>query len=413
MLKLRHNQKGTALLTALLVMGVLMAISLALSMLVLREIRTVAAVVDAGKAYYAAESGIEVSLYKLNDSLPGWETDDDRFEPLVINAEKEIVGEYRVDNTCNAYPCFEEGFDTKMVRPADLKEYYDSLDLNESITLPLFVVKDGEGEVPVGDFTVEFYVAFDPAEHFNEQMKANFANGASTINQWDVLRWKVFGIEDNITESISDFTAISSVKFGGYEDEHMTNSTCPSWFGTVSCDEKNEDERYTNEILCGLVPAQGVYTLPQTGMESPIITGICSNTEAREHYDYNGEEEFLASECYPIKNFLGHYPDDGHDLNYLTLTNMMNPSVFDEEFSSQIDDLSKIYFRVELFADPANPGTGNETVREFADITANGYSGDSKRSINVKIQRGSFLPVFDFSLYSTYGSDDGFYLPEE
>ena len=102
----------------------------------------------------------------------------------------------------------------------------------------------------------------------------------------------------------------------------------------------------------------------------------------------------MNADCYSIKAFLG-----AHRLNYLTLTNLINPAVFNDGLDK--DANSRLYYRVELFTEN---GAG-QTVREVADLTANGYSGDSKQSINVQIKRGSFMPVFNFSLYSTYKSN--------
>ena len=82
----------------------------------------------------------------------------------------------------------------------------------------------------------------------------------------------------------------------------------------------------------------------------------------------------------------------------------MNASVFNEGVDRDL--ASRIYFRVEFDDENASGITDvdstNEVVRSIADITANGFSGDTKQSINVQIKRGSFMPVFNFSLYSTF-----------
>jgi hypothetical protein len=81
----------------------------------------------------------------------------------------------------------------------------------------------------------------------------------------------------------------------------------------------------------------------------------------------------------------------------------MNPSILKKSYSAEERArLSKLYFRVELFGDLSDPNSNNQTVREYADIISNGYSGDTKQSISVSVKRGSFMPVFNFSLYSTY-----------
>lgn len=419
------NRCGSALLVALLVMGVLIAVSLVLGSLIFRETRITKEFLDAGRAYYAAESGIEIALYGLNNQLPGWQPevdgDGDGYKSIEVDGEKLTVGEYRLANRCNAYPCFpDDEFDRTT---ATNREFYDILDLNKSITIPLFVVKEqADGEIvptPVTDFTVEFFAPFNP----KEDLAFDIGFNKDLLAGWDVLRWKVFGITRDdvtgggpkVTETISDFTAMSMLNVSTIDpagnvnqDSINSNATAPSWFGTVDCDSPGNDaqksSRYNNEIDCvdyyigGSNNAIKIDT-ESFGQVSEIVAGNCSHTEAREYYlySYDGDERKVESEniynCYSIKTFLTN-----HDLNYLTLTNLINPAVFETPSKRQ---LARLFFRVELFSDDGPA----ETVREYADITANGYSGDSKQSINVKIKRGSFMPVFHFSLYSTYMAD--------
>lgn len=415
------NRRGTALLVALLVMGVLIAVSLILSSLIFREVRITGDIVDSGKAYYAAESGIEIALFELENNLPGWGTENKDGDPaylaLQLDEEFDAVGEYKVDNSCNAYPCFDPDVDHKN---APASAYYSYLDLNESVTIPLFVMENGQ-EKPVQEFTVQFYAAFDL-----DDLNLQNAN-SDKLSGWDILRWKLFGIYDGpnvvgdaiVTETISDFTAIST-----YRQDQLPSTfdlevpdfgnipSDPSWFGSVDCD--NQPGRDNNDIQCNPY-VEDVYAEPayftnklyedatsdqeeeiqQSGYESGILVGQCTNTEAREVYVYGGDGKIDDSddikECYPIGDFL-----DTHRLNYLVLTNLMNPAVIKDTFSpSQKSLLSRLYYRVEVFGD-------DEVVREFAQIESNGYSGDIKQSIDVQIKRGSFMPVFNFTLYSTY-----------
>jgi len=60
-----NNQKGFSLLIALLVMAVVLVISLAISYLMIAEVRLVGAYDDAITAYYAADAGIEDALLKI------------------------------------------------------------------------------------------------------------------------------------------------------------------------------------------------------------------------------------------------------------------------------------------------------------------------------------------------------------
>jgi len=104
--KIWNDNSGTALLTAMLIMGVLIAISIALSGLVIREVKVTKDLMDAGRAFYAAESGVEEALYFLNNKLPGWEPPED--------GQSRDLGEngsnfkYSIKNTCNSYPCIYE-----------------------------------------------------------------------------------------------------------------------------------------------------------------------------------------------------------------------------------------------------------------------------------------------------------------
>jgi len=409
--KILTNREGTALLVAMWVMGVLIAVSLVLSSLVLREIRVTAGVLDGGRAYYAAESGVEVALYNLNNELPGWETEGKKYVPIQLDDDYRVVGEYRVDNTCTAYPCFDGDFDQKSAE-TDLSSFYDVLDLNQSITIPLFVVKNINGvktNVPVDHFSVEFYANFNPRTDF----KINDPKALNFLSSWDVLRWKIYGINKILkrTDSISDFTALSMVDLGGDDEEFPTNRELPAWFGTISCSEIPDGDRYTSKISCGkyaeLYGSDDIEIVKTKGQEANVYAGTCGPTKAREFYEYAGTDKLQAIvPCKPIESFL-----KAHEFSYLTLTNLMNPAVFKNASQpggfTELERLSKskIFYRIELYAAPsAGELAGNEIVREFADITANGYSGKSKQSISVKMQRGSFMPVFNFSLYSTYKS---------
>lgn len=406
------NRKGTALLVALLVMGVLMAVSLALSALIFRETRITREFIDSGQAYYAAESAIELGLYGLNNNLPGWEIGvDGEYDAVRVDNDSDVdaVAELKVKNRCQAYPCFDDDFDKDT---AESKEFYAVLGLNESITIPLFVVDNVGGNAVVQDitdFVVEFYAPFDPKTDFvmEESVK-------DLLSGWDVLRWKIIGISNQsgkpLTETISDFTAVSMMNKAGKENI-PSNATKPSWFGTIDCNTVDPGKRYTDKIDCepyfvGSPGGKQIEVDPEEfGQVSKVYAGTCSQTEAREYYQYQyfGDERDVASieGCYSIGKFLEKDNNgvSSHTLNYLTLMNLINPSVFSDE-NVKKEALGKLYYRVELFTDDGAEAAN--TVREYADLTANGYSGKSKKSINVRIKKDSFMPVFNFSLYSTY-----------
>lgn len=405
--KIYKDNKGTALLVALLVMGVLISIGLSLSTLIVRELSITKDFLSAGKSYYAAESGIEMALYGLNTELPGWQITEDNDgdgypDYKEYSVFEDIKGSYALDNRCKSYPCL-EGYDASLLEGGGyFRGFYDVLDQNESIQIPLFIADNQAvgGVKQVRGFTVEFYAAFKPDD-------LNFDDGS--IPGWDILRWKLYGIKEygieNITESISDFTAFSLLKALGKDDDAInTNSQKPSWFGSKDCDDIKE--RDTDEIKCEPYDFSGYITGITEGQIAQSFTGVCPNTTAREYYEYSGsdlESRKLESEgihhCYSIDEFLKQ-----HNYNYLTLTNLMNPSVFKGNVDK--DFASRIYFRVEFDDDAGSGDYTNQVVRSIADITAKGSSGDTKQSINVQIKRGSFMPVFNFSLYSTYTEEE-------
>lgn len=394
------DNRGSALLIALLVMGVLITVSLLLSRLVFKEIREIGLAIEGGRAYYSAESGVELAMLNLENNLPGWSTENREF-----NIADELRGEFSVKNTCSTYPCFDEGYDVSNAPP---EAFYDYLDLNESITIPLFVV-DEEGQIINAEgFNVQYYAPF------NVQRDLDIESGSFNLAGWDILRWKIFGKYDPAgqvrdlgpTESIGDFTAVSTVSQGvvSTSEEKISYGNIaefPSWFGTERCNSRSASERVTDKIKC--IPyfinnAINVQNSLDTGQEASLYAGICSASEAREYYEYAGKEELRSEDihsCYPIADFL-----KSHSLNYLTLTNLMNPAVFKSTNPDVKQMLSRLYFRVELFGSNINP-EANKTVREYAVIKSNGYSKSSLQTIEASVRRGEFLPVFNFSLYST------------
>ena len=159
--RLIKDIRGTALLVSLLVMGVLVSVALALSNLIFRELIITKEFLDAGKAYYSAESGVEIALYALESKLPGWEPNEDGI--VEYNVYEDLNGKYELKNRCSSFPCFDpDEYDTNAVQGKDLKYFYGVLDKNESIQIPLFIVESNADIIPVGDFTVEFYATFDP-----------------------------------------------------------------------------------------------------------------------------------------------------------------------------------------------------------------------------------------------------------
>ncbi len=367
--------RGTALLVALLVMGILTSVSLGVSALVVREMGATRLVLDSGKAYYAAESGIELALLQLEENLPGFEkagSDGGQFD-------------WTIKNLANEYPYLdEEKFDPT---DAPLTVYYGMMNLNQSVTIPLYVVGEDGIVRNVEKFLVQFYAGFD-RDDLSVDIDPSF------LTSWDVLRWKIYGLTTGVssggTESINDFTAVSFLVSG--DDEMQTNAMIPSWFGSHDCTEFDMPDG----IQCATYANQShtvfeeVHTVSADGEDlvQDVYAGTCLPTEAREHYSYEFGQAAEVSHCYKISEFLNK-----HNYNYLSLTNLMNPLVFKRGYDeSEKALLSRLFYRVQL-------GVGDQVVREFADITSVGESGDSSIRLNVLKKRDSVLPVFNFALY--------------
>jgi len=386
------SQKGTALLVALLVMGILTAVSMAVSSMIVRELQVTRLALDAGKAYYSAESGVEIALLKLENNLPGFHEE--------ISSE---AFELTIENLSSSYPYLDSSKYELEDAPADV--YYGVLELNESVTFPLFSYdeENPDGKKEVNKFVVAYYVKFT-RDDLGEKV-----TGVS-LNSWDVLRWKIYGLTTNeggndnpgVTESINDFTAVSTVIAGG--EEFATNASAPSWFGSVDPDTVGGEKFYTgieyweyqkNPIFDQVQLKDENGELLEDELGNPIVqdvyAGTCLPTEAREHYSYGTEFTGVdVVHCYRIRDFLVN-----HEFNYLTLTNLMNPAVFPKDWT-ETEKLNKarLYYRIEAFNEQLLP-------REYADITSVGKSGDSEITLNVLKKRDSYLPVFNFALYHT------------
>ena len=383
-------QKGTALITALLVMGVLTAISLSVSALIVREISITRLALDAGKAYYTAESGMEKALLKLSKNpMSGFGEGGEDFDV----GENGANGSFQIKNTATTYPVV--GEQEKSLNP---ESYYSYLDVNDSVTIPLFTVED-EVEVPVEDFVVQYFVDLTE-EDFGFQT----ASDQGIITGWDVLRWKVYGIVPEgdktagKTESINDFTSVALVEStsteGGTEASTLTDARNPSWFGTLLNWDSPEGgyNYFSMGNAINYFPYQNEDVVIDNIGPETLYTGFCSQDQAREHYKYDGDIMTVIG-CYPISEFLA---PNNHNQNYLVLTNLMNPSVLngDYDYDSRAAK-SRLYYRVV---------TDKNMPREFAEITSVGEAGDSKITLSMLRKRDSFMPIFNFALYHS-GTD--------
>lgn len=395
-MKLYSHQSGSSLLVAMLVMGILLTLTLGLSSLVVREIGQTSDAVASGRAYFAAEAGIEQALYDLSQSLPGYETSD-----WVPVEEEDIDYRYRINNKGDKIPYFppdEPVFltsDRGAVSPdflySDLPwETYNVLRLNETVTIPLFTQNEDGSFDDVEKFLVQYYVDFE----LDPEASSFIQDGSLKIEDFDIMRWKLFGNPKDAssdqalrTDAISDF-------YPGHSQDSWEQPVC---IGSA--------ETLLNEYNCLTPVAHNVVvneTGQATGVEDSPIPASAVWSHARECYANEAGVQVAPTDVHrgcSIQTFM-----ETHSRNYITLTNVVNPDIVGISNIDLRAARANIYYRVVALPGPDEP----KLVRDFADIQSDGYArnGEIRQSIDVKLRMSSFLPVFNFSLYRTDTEDE-------
>lgn len=167
-IKIYKNKRGSALLVAVIVMGVLLTLSLGVSDLLIGTMRDSRILLEKTQAWYAAESGVEQALFSIYASPPGFEED------------KELTDggfhySYKIAAKSDVIPVQQDGVST------DSEDSYSILRFNESVAIPLFAGTSAEGAVR--NFRVDYYLEPDL-----------LLNGGTAYQDLDILRWKIFGI---------------------------------------------------------------------------------------------------------------------------------------------------------------------------------------------------------------------------
>lgn len=364
------TQKGSALIIALLIMGILMTLALGLSNLVIREVRITNDIINSGKAYYAAEAGVESALLDLNQNLPGYETEDGMYKGL----GEDLTFEYSIQNKTHSYPYVDTEIISKEIAQESPKKYqYNELGLSDSISIPLFTVGDDGKVNKITNFRIEFFIDAEILPGYRH------SDGSGLVV--DMLRWKITGIKNNsgfFTESIGDYMPV----FDG------STSNMPTCLGTEESNQgtfKDPDSQITYSTNCNNF-------IWQWARESYVFEyDPVSQTQTTQSRVWDPENN--QSDPITISEFLG-----GHETNYLTLTNIFNPEVLQEKPGITKAEQAKIYYRIIV--------PDQEIIREFAKIKSTGSYGKLRQQVEAFIRPDGFLPVFNFSLYRTDTSAD-------
>lgn len=193
MKKLLSRNRASALLLSFFLMSILVLVAMAVSVLVIHDIRASRTMVSGAQSLYAAEGVTELGMQAMKDNLPGYETDLTGYE-LANTALASLDTTARSDT--DTVPCKGQGND----------EGWRTLTQNESVQIPLFAQTDAAGKVEdVEKFYVEFYTA-------NAEGVSNFPSNL------DVLRWKILGLKKNTDGSVTDTTQALSEYIPLYPD---------------------------------------------------------------------------------------------------------------------------------------------------------------------------------------------------
>ncbi len=453
------GKRGSALLIALLMLGVLMTMTLGISTLVLREIRVTQSIVDANKAYYAAEAGVEQALLQLSRQLPGFEPEGGF--PATSTAQGPAVGgsdggaagtflsqhnptykfSYSTSNKTDAVPGFPDNqpifvestaytnsssetvidgqlssannpFALAVTKSQFYKDYpratYRKLALNETHIIPLFSAGKNPGDPAenVEDFLIEYYLNIKDGS----ALYGEFAG--LKLESFDVLRWKIYGkplVDSGVqrTESIADF-------YPGVTNNSPANPVC---IGTNANLRTPADEKCIFPSLSKRPPSA------EDVARADDLSDVTLWSAARECYQTDagagvtggalikGTTRGDATGC-QMRDFV-----DNHKENYLILTNMVNPNIVGIANLKDPAQLARadIYYRVLARSkNNVRDGLGGATtdgdgdgfpklVKDFAEIRSTGEAagGRVRKNLDVRYKAPGFLPVFNFSLYKT------------
>lgn len=438
-LQLGGMKRGSALLLTLLMLGVLMSITLGVSALVIREIGVSQSVVDANKAFYASEAGVEMALLGLSNNLAGFEPSG-KFpeeEEDAYAVDPMFAYEYSTSNTTDRVPSFpvdqpifveqasfigtegEQVADCKLTNarnPFALaynreqlyqncpRATYRKLGLNETHIIPLYSVNDAGLPVNVDDFLIEYYLNIRDGSGLYGDFKG------LKLENFDVLRWKIYGkpLTDmgvQRTESIADFypgvsnngpdrpvcigTDASLRAVGTDVSTGATGETCvfPSLSKKAPSSEDIQGAADLNDVTLWSAARECYQTDAGVGVTGgALIKGTTIGD---------------ATGC-QMRDFVNN-----HKENYLILTNMVNPNIAGISNLNDPSQLARanIYYRV-LARPDSETAEAPKLVKDYAEIKSLGYSaaGNVVKSLDVRYKAPGFLPVFNFSLYKTASS---------
>lgn len=250
-MNLEMKKPASSLLLAIALTSLLLSLTLAVSTLVIWDLRAARVEVAGFKARYAAEGMSELGLLDIKKGLPGYQPSYEDFE-FTSNATASLTS-----------------FAKNEVVPCD--GTFRRISMNESVQFPLFTQEELEGpQSKVLDFVVDFYVGDeDGVPVFNPTRGA-------------ILRWKVIGFRDEAgfeqtTEAVSEFISLWDASHNSPENPSQFGSsvgraladayTRASYYDTVrhqnfpsySIRDFLNGHRVNNLVLTSFLPGDGQF----------------------------------------------------------------------------------------------------------------------------------------------------------
>ncbi len=440
LLKQSGVKKGSALLITILMMGVLMTFTLGISTLVIREIKVTQSIVDANKAYYASEAGVEHALLGLTKNLAGYEPAgkfekaDAEADPFLNKYDPSYSYDFSTSNQTDSVPSFSDDSpifvdkaaftDSSGETVADCvlsnssnpfafaytkdqlyqdcpRATYRKLGLNETAIIPLYSTDSSGTPTSVNDFLVEYYLNVKDGSALYPPF-----NGIKLEN-FDVLRWKIYGqplVDNGVqrTESIADF-------YPGVTNNSADRPVCIGTDANIRAVKPTAGKQSETCIF----PSLSKHTPTEADLAGGAdLTDVTLWSAARECYQTDAGVAVTGGKLIKgttigdttgcqMRDFI-----DNHKQNYLILTNMVNPNVVGAANVNDPSQLARadIYYRVIARRDdPTSSTKAPKLVKDYAEIKSLGFAANNNvvKSLDVHYKAPGFLPVFNFSLYKT------------
>lgn len=357
MKKINQNngkRDGNALLIAILLTGILVLLTVSLASLISAETRQTGKLIQNGKAQYLAEAGSETALYLIHQNRPGFEPNTND-EAITINIDDSQKYSFKIDASTDHIPIVEDYVKDLVLNGGFLQksELFDTLFLNESITIPL--------QPNTTNFEFQYYLP---------------VAAEVPLDEWDILLWKLFGQENGNTDSMTEYLPAAKNVTGS---EGGITANNPASFGTIP-------GGWTKGIFFKF-----------SDENNPANNDINLNKNEDENLGQEFQRNYVE-----ISSFL-----NTHTNNHLIVTNAVNPLQIDASALGRDiskEEATRIKYRIctpNCAAIDQKKVSMQNLVPKFTVIESSGQFGQAFKELRTSVNQEGFLPVFDFAIYRT------------